>query len=129
MKWLNYVVSILWAYAMVLGFRGSGFVLDKSDAPMHVLADLVAAPALGAVIDFGALVAMFACILACVTASARILLLMAHHGLVPMHLSRTHRRNDTPHLAVVLAAIVTGLPPLQIRRAVAPPGRDPARRL
>jgi amino acid transporter len=106
------VFFTLSAYAMVLGFRGSGFALDKSDAPMHVLADLVAAPTLGAVIDFGALVAMFACVLACLTASARILLLMAHHGLVPMHLSKTHRHNDTPHLAVVLTAIVTGLPPL-----------------
>jgi amino acid transporter len=106
------VFFTLSAYAMVLGFRGSGFALDKSDAPMHVLADLVAAPTLGAVIDFGALVAMFACVLACLTASARILLLMAHHGLVPMNLSKTHRHNDTPHLAVVLTAIVTGLPPL-----------------
>jgi amino acid transporter len=79
---------------------------------MHVLADLVAFPTLGVIIDFGAMVAMFACILACLTASARILMLMAHHGLVPMHLSRTHHRNDTPHLAVILTAIVTGLPPL-----------------
>ncbi len=106
------VFFILAAYAEVLGFRGAGIGLDKADAPMHVLANQAAVPVLGIVIDAGAMVSMFACILACITASSRILLLMAHNGLVPMHLCKTHRRNDTPHVAVVLTAVVTGLPTL-----------------
>jgi amino acid transporter len=67
---------------------------------------------LGIIIDAGAVVAMFACILACLTAAARILLLMAHNGLVPIQLCKTHRHNDTPHIAVVLMAVITGIPPL-----------------
>jgi amino acid transporter len=103
---------ILAAYAEVLGFRGTGLAFDKTDAPMHVLASKAAVPMLGIIIDAGAMISMFACALACITAAARILLLMAHNGLVPIKLCRTHHRNDTPHLAVVLTAIVVLVPSL-----------------
>lgn len=98
------------AYAEVLGFRGTGLALDKIDAPMHVLANQVALPVLGIVIDAGAMISMFACGLACVTAGARILLLMAHNGLVPDRFCKTHQRNETPHLAVVLTCAAILLP-------------------
>jgi amino acid transporter len=103
---------VLTAYAEVLGFRNSGVALDKSDAPMHVLANHAAVPVLGIIIDAGAMISMFACALACITAAARILLLMAHNRLVPIHLCKTHHRNETPHLAVVLTAVVVGVPTL-----------------
>jgi amino acid transporter len=103
---------ILSAYAEVLGFRPTGLALDKTDAPMHVLASQAAVPVLGIIIDAGAMISMFACTLACITAAARILLLMAHNGLVPIHLCKTHRRNETPHLAVLLTAVVVGIPTL-----------------
>jgi amino acid transporter len=86
--------------------------VDKTDAPMHVLANQVAMPVLGLIIDAGAMISMFACLLACITAAARILLLMAHNRLVPMRLCRTHHRNETPHVAVLIAAFVVGIPVL-----------------
>ena len=79
---------------------------------MHVLANLMRVPVLGIIIDAGAMISMFACALACITAAARIMLLMARNGLIPIHLCRTHHRNDTPHLAVVLIAVVTLIPTL-----------------
>jgi amino acid transporter len=103
---------ILAAYAEVLGFRDAGLALDKADAPLHVLAGQASVPALGILIDAGAMVSMFACILACITAAARILLLMAHNRLVPNYFCRTHHRNDTPHLAVVLTTVMVLVPPL-----------------
>jgi amino acid transporter len=105
---------ILAAYAEVLGFRGTGLAFDKVDAPLHVLADRAAVPVLGMLIDAGAMVSMFACILACITAGARILLLMAHNGLVPIHLCKTHQRNDTPHVAVLFIAAVVLIPTLTL---------------
>ena len=60
------VFFILSAYAQVLGFRRAGLLFDKTDAPMHVLADQVGLPLLGLIIDAGAVVSMFACMLACV---------------------------------------------------------------
>src|SRR3984957_18994654 len=106
------VFFILAAYAEVLGFRSTGLALDKADAPLHVLANQAAVPVLGILIDAGAMISMFACGLACITAGARILLLMAHNGLVPAHFGKTHDRNETPHLAVVLTAVVVLIPTL-----------------
>ncbi len=104
------VFFVLAAYAEVLGFRKAGLALDKTDAPMHVLASQVAAPVLGLIIDAGAMISMFACVLACITAAARIFLLMAHNRLVPLHWSKTHQRNETPHVAVLISAGAIGLP-------------------
>jgi amino acid transporter len=53
---------------------------------------------------------MFACTLACITASARVLLLMAHNGLAHDRLTRTHHRNATPAGAVLLIGLLTVLP-------------------
>ena len=103
---------ILAAYAEVLGFRNAGLAFDKSDAPMHVLANQVSLPVLGVIIDAGAMISMFGCLLACITAAARILLLMGHNGLVPAQLCRTHHRNETPHLGVLLTATAVGVPAL-----------------
>ena len=54
-------------------------------------------------IDFGAFVSMFACVLACATAAARVLMRMAHDGLLPAALERTNRRHGTPGTAVALS--------------------------
>jgi amino acid transporter len=44
---------------------------------MHVLAQVGGVPVLGLLIDIGALVSLFAGTLACITAAARVLMLMA----------------------------------------------------
>jgi amino acid transporter len=79
---------------------------------MHVLSQQAGVSVLGLVIDAGAMISMFACTLACITAAARLLLLMSHHGLVHGALRRTHLRNETPHLAVLVTSIVVLLPAL-----------------
>jgi amino acid transporter len=49
---------------------------------------------------------MFACVLACTTAAARVLLRMAHSGLMPDVFGRTHKRFGTPGEGVVLIGVV-----------------------
>jgi amino acid transporter len=93
-------------YAETLGFRQLHADLGASEAPMRALAALARVPFLGIGIDIGAFVSMFACTLACITAAARVLLRMAHDGLVPAHLSRCHAKNETPHLAVLAVGAV-----------------------
>ncbi len=100
------------AYAEVLGFRASGQDLGSSLAPMHVVAGVAGVPLLGLLIDIGALVSMFAGTLACITAAARVLLLMAHNGLAHGSLRTTHARNETPSFAVVVTGIAAVLPVL-----------------
>jgi amino acid transporter len=77
---------------------------------MHVLAQVAGSPVLGLLIDIGALISLFAGTLACITAAARVLLLMAHNGLVHGSLRATHALNQTPSRAVVITGIAAVLP-------------------
>src|SRR5271168_3996822 len=92
---------ILCAYLESLGMSAAHQDLGTSTAPLSVLANLVGVRPLGPLIDFGALVSMFACTLACITAAARVLMRMAHNGLAHRHLSTAHPRNATPSSAVL----------------------------
>jgi len=98
------------AYTEVLGLRIAGQDLGKSDAPMQVLAGVGGVPVLGLLIDIGVLISMFAGTLACVTAAARVLLLMAHNGLAPKSLCATHVQNKTPGRAIAIAGAAAALP-------------------
>jgi amino acid transporter len=100
---------IVASYTEVLGFPASAGSLDQSAAPMSVLSTAAGVPRLGPVIDICAMVSMFACTLACVTAAARVLLLMAHNGLANRWLSKIHPRNDTPYTAVLATGAATML--------------------
>jgi amino acid transporter len=98
------------AYTEVLGFRAVGQDLGSSQAPMHVLARVGGVAVFGLLIDIGALVSLFAGTLACITAAARVLLLMAHNGLAHDSLRSTHARNETPGRAVIVTGLAALLP-------------------
>jgi amino acid transporter len=98
------------AYAEVLGFRSTGQQLGTSQVAMRVLARVAGVPFFGLLIDLGALVSLFAGTLACISAAGRVLLLMAHNGLVPAGLSVTHARNSTPSRAIIVSGIASVLP-------------------
>ncbi len=101
---LGGVFFMLCSYSEVLGFRGESSMLSQSASPLHQLATRVGVPLLGIGIDLGAAVAMFACVLACTTAAARVLMRMAHGGLLPVALERTNQRHQTPGAAVAVSA-------------------------
>src|SRR6202166_4288688 len=104
---LFFIVS---AYSEVLGFHVAGQDLGTSQAPMHVLAGVARVPVLGVLIDIGAAVSLFAGTLGCITAAARVLLLMSHHGLAPGAFRTTHARNETPTFAVLATGTAAVLP-------------------
>jgi amino acid transporter len=101
---------ILCAYLETLGMHTAHQNLGESTAPMRVLATLAGVTPLGPFIDFGALVSMFACTLACITAAARVLMRMGHNGLVHQRLGLAHSKNATPGSAVLVSGIFTALP-------------------
>lgn len=100
------VFFMLCSYSEVLGFRGESSHLSDSSSPLHLLAAKAGISPLGVAIDFGAAVSMFACVLACTTAAARVLMKMAHNGMVPRVLERTSSKHGTPVAAI---AVSTGL--------------------
>ena len=101
---------ILAAYLETLGMHTLGQDLGTSTAPLSALAGLAGVGKLGGFIDFGALVSMFACTLACLTAAARVMLRMAQNGLAHRALGTTHAQNSTPHFAVLLTGFCTAVP-------------------
>jgi amino acid transporter len=103
-------IFILCAYTEVLGLRTVGQDLGKSEAPMRVLASVGGVPVLGLLIDVGVLVSMFAGTLACITAAARVLMLMSHNGLAHGSLRATHARHETPGRAIVVTGTAAVAP-------------------
>ena len=97
-------------YGEVLGFRGSPTSLGDSAAPFHYLSEQAGISLAGKLIDIGVLVSMFAATLACVIAASRVLLLMAHKGLVHARLKGIHASSETPGFASVLTAVFAFVP-------------------
>jgi amino acid transporter len=107
---LSGAIFTICAYTEDLGLRLAGQDLGTSSAPMRVLAEVGGVRMLGELIDIGALVSLFACTLACITAAARVLLLMSHHGLAHGSMRTTHVSNETPSRAVIATGIAAVLP-------------------
>jgi amino acid transporter len=103
-------IFVVCAYTEVMGLRMAGQDLGTSQAPMRVLARVGGIPLFGLLIDIGALVSMFAGTLACITAAARVLLLMAHNGLAHGGFRNTHVKNETSTRAIVVAGIAAVAP-------------------
>jgi amino acid transporter len=97
---------MLCAYSEVLGFRGYSAKLSETASPIHLLATRSGVNPLGAAIDVGALISMFACVLACATAAARVLLRMAQDGLLSKGLARTSPQHGTPSVAIAFVTVL-----------------------
>jgi len=95
---------MLCSYSEVLGFRGETGKLSDSTSPLHLLAAKAGIAPLGIAIDFGALISMVACVLACTTAAARVLMRMTRGGLLPATFERTSPKHGTPGAAIALSA-------------------------
>jgi amino acid transporter len=104
------IIFTICAYTEVLGLRIAGQDLGTSEAPMRVLAEVGAVRILGVLIDIGALVSMFAGTLACITAAARVLLLMSHNGLAHGTFRETHKKNETPMKAILITGTAAVVP-------------------
>ena len=100
------VFFMLCAYSEVLGFHGESGALSSSTSPLHLLAAKAGVSPLGVAIDCGAFISMFACVLACATATSRVLLRMAHDALLPAALQRTNRRHGTPGAAIAVSIVL-----------------------
>ena len=102
---------IFMSYTLVMAFHGQPGGLNNSNAPLNVLAQVAGIPAFGEVIAVGAYVSFFACTLASINAAARVIFSMARHGLLPAGAGRAHATHGTPHVAVIISALlVLGMP-------------------
>ena len=105
------IFYILLSYTEVLGFTGYKTSLDKSDVPLSILAEISGVEWLGILLSVGITFSFFTCTLASINAGARICFAMARHGIFHTSVGRTHVRNETPHFAVTLSALLVFLVP------------------
>lgn len=105
------IVFIFMAYVMILGFEGASSPLEKTAAPLNFLADAIGWGFLGILINIGVLLSFFSCTLACINSTARIIFSMSRHGLFFDALGEAHEKNETPHIAVGLSALITFIVP------------------
>ncbi len=101
------IVFIFMAYVVTMGFEGSPISLANAEAPLDHLSAKFGVGPLGTVITIGVFLSFFACTLAAINSTARILFSMAHHGLFFEALGEAHETNRTPHVAVAIAALIT----------------------
>jgi amino acid transporter len=105
------IVFIFMAYVIILGFEGASSPLEKTDAPLNFLANAIGWGSLGILINLGVLLSFFSCTLACINSTARIIFSMSRHGLFFDALGEAHKKNETPHIAVGLSALITFIAP------------------
>jgi amino acid transporter len=92
----------LMAYLMVFGIGNDTATLGKSAAPFR---DVAAKAGLGwasVVVYFAAMISVFACCLASVTAAARLLFSMGRYQFLHRSMGLVHDTHRTPHRAILL---------------------------
>lgn len=95
---------VLAMYTEILGLHASKTPLDQLSNPLQTLADLSGVAYLRIPITIGAIFSSFSVALACVNTAARVILPMAHSGLLPARLAAVNHRFKTPQAA--LGAVV-----------------------
>jgi amino acid transporter len=93
-------------YVEVMGTRGYSSTLDKIDAPLNVLATLAHVPLLQVPLSLGAMVSFFALCLSTINAGGRIIYAMGRHGIFHPSTASSHEKNETPHVAVTMMALI-----------------------
>ncbi|HEX4026515.1 MAG TPA: APC family permease [Rhizomicrobium sp.] len=93
-------------YVMVMGTRGYSTTLDKLDAPLNTMAQLAHVAYLQVPLSLGAMISFFALCLSCLNAGGRVIYAMGRHGIFHSATATAHARNETPHVAITLMALV-----------------------
>ena len=94
------------SYTEVLGFAHYTTTLDKIDAPLNVLSDMMHVGWLKAPISFGAMASFYSLALSCMNSGARILYPMGKLGVFHRSIGNSHETNETPHVAVTVMSIL-----------------------
>lgn len=105
------IFFIVMTYVEVLAFNSMGTSIAKVEEPLGFLSRQLGMGWLGELIGIGALFSFFACVLGSINPAARIFFTMAHHGLFPASMGKTHLANRTPHVAETICSFLVFLIP------------------
>lgn len=103
------IFFVVAGYILVAAFQGVEPGLDKTDAPLSLLAGRVGLGALGPVIAAGVSASFFASALASINAAARVIFLLSRHGVLHPRAGDAHATHATPHVAIAASAAIVVL--------------------
>lgn len=90
------------AYLMVFGIGDDTDALGKSAAPFGAVAARAGLPWASTIVYFAAMISVFACALASITAAARLLFSMGKYRFLHPSMGLVHDTHRTPHCAILL---------------------------
>lgn len=102
---------IFLSYSQVLGFRGYETPLNKVNGSLSVLASIAGVESLGVALSVAIVLSAFGCVLASLTAAARVCFSLARHGILHSSVGQTHVENETPHVAISILSMLIFLVP------------------
>ncbi|QNG38949.1 APC family permease [Geodermatophilaceae bacterium NBWT11] len=107
--------------AQVVLLRAAPVEVLTSDVPVAQLADAEGLGALSRLLDAGIAASFFACVTGSTNALSRVLFSMSREGVLPAPLGRTHRRFDTPAVALaVVLPVLVGVPAVALASGARP---------
>ena len=107
-------------YVEVQATHGNNPTLDQLATPLNTIAMLVHMPWLAAPLSACAMLSFFALNLSCLNAGARIIYIMGQQGLFHKFTADSHHINETPHVAVLIMAVLSfGLPTIGLLKGMA----------
>ena len=97
------------AYFMVMGMGDNAAAIGGSSSPFADMTNKAGLPWAAGVVYFAAVISAFACALACLNASSRMLYSMGRYQFLHGSMGLVHKVHKTPHMAVYASGVITGL--------------------
>jgi amino acid transporter len=95
------------AYFMVLGMNDNAGAIGGSSSPFADMTAAAKLPWAAGVVYFAAMISAFACALACINASSRMLYSMGRYQFLHGSMGLVHKSHKTPYVAVLASALIT----------------------
>ena len=94
------------AYFMVLGMNDNAGAIGGSSSPFADMTNAAHLPWAAAIVYFAAMISAFACGLACINASSRMLYSMGRYQFLHGSMGLVHKVHQTPYLAVLASSSI-----------------------
>jgi amino acid transporter len=94
------------SYCMVMGMDDNAGAIGNSSSPFADMTNKAGLPWAAAVVYFAAMISGFACALACINASSRMLYSMGRYQFLHRSMGLVHGTHKTPHIAVLASAVI-----------------------
>ena len=91
------------AYLMVMGMGDNASAIGGSSSPFADMTNKAGMPWAAGIVYFAAVISAFACALACLNASSRMLYSMGRYQFLHSSMGLVHAKHKTPHMAVYVS--------------------------